>query len=498
MAGQFIGQPGQGDAGIAQHIAAHAFFRQHAIAQHPSRMRGQVQCSPIGIGRRSQHKAVGAGIVGNQLGQAGVLEILESRIRQLDRGMQACDMRQHLLLGVGIGTRRQVIAHAEGKFQFRNLHQIARQRAGAAVFDNTLSQQPPGKRAIHPDMTLPRQAGRGDLPAIERQAAEPLDPGLDAIGFRAIGGPQFRRQRVQLCPLRPMPDQQGAGRLHLFLFHGLGLSQSFAGDGALFRHHRPSTIWPEPMMEHSILAGFVSRCTSPEPMMVTFNSSPGATVALPLPMMATTTLRAATFPRLAWPDPRIVTFSVSTLPSAVVEPELATVTVRLCRSTWPRSMSLSPRTITAPFFAPSIIAVAGGSGGCGTSCAMRSCRALTAAAADDDDDDDDDEDDDDDDDVELSAPAAIWLTSPLPRMVWRRCAGRVRRPSLPLPAMKSWTSPCGDKVAVPLPRIETLALPTERPPRSALPDPEITSFRIETLPSPLTAPLPLMYRSRPG
>ena len=134
-------------------------------------------------------------------------------------GCRRGDRRHNLVFRIGLGTRRQVPAHAEGKFQFRHLHQIVAQHAVAAIGDHPLGQEAPRQRAVHADMLLAGGAGGGDLPAIKRLVGIGLDAALHRISFGAFGGPQILGQVFQPRALPPVAVEQIAGGLLLVRFH---------------------------------------------------------------------------------------------------------------------------------------------------------------------------------------------------------------------------------------------------------------------------------------
>src|SRR3546814_15920173 len=58
-----------------------------------------------------------------------------------------------------------------------------------------LGQDPAGERAVDPEMALPGDAGRGDLPAEKRFVAEALQSRLHRVALGAALRPQILRQR---------------------------------------------------------------------------------------------------------------------------------------------------------------------------------------------------------------------------------------------------------------------------------------------------------------
>ena len=93
-----------------------------------------------------------------------------------------------------------------------------------------LGQEPAGERTVDADVRLPGGAGRGDLPAVQRQGAPPLDEGLDGIAFLAAGRSKLVRERVDVAPFRPAtPEQIGGGREAVRSRHGPVVERPAAG-----------------------------------------------------------------------------------------------------------------------------------------------------------------------------------------------------------------------------------------------------------------------------
>ena len=182
---QFVGEPGERDAGIAEHVLAVA---DEVFAAHgdDGPVLDQIHRAPIGRRRRSQHKEMGAAIVGDQLRFAGADEIGKTRIRNLDRGMQRVDGIQHLLHAVRRRARRQIHAHAEGELRLGDAHFVAGHRRRAAVRNHGLGQNPSGHGAGDIDVLLPGLAGGGDLPAEQMSGGVALDRGLDRVAVGPV------------------------------------------------------------------------------------------------------------------------------------------------------------------------------------------------------------------------------------------------------------------------------------------------------------------------
>ena len=198
---QFIGEPGQRDAGIAQHVLA---VTDELLAAHADDgpLLDQVQRAPVRGRRRSQHEQMRAGIVGNDLRCAGADEIRKPRIRNLDRRMQRVDRVEHLLHGIGRGARRQIDAHAKGEFGFGDAHFVARHRSRAAIWYHGLGQDASGHRAVDIDVLLSGLAGGCDLPAEQTSGRISFDCRLDRIASMRSCGRNPSSRPANLVPAR--------------------------------------------------------------------------------------------------------------------------------------------------------------------------------------------------------------------------------------------------------------------------------------------------------
>ena len=181
-------------------------------------MRRQIDLAPARRRLRADDEAVGAGIVGDQLRAAGGDEIGIARVRDLERQMQRRDGSEHLGLFVRRRARRQIAAHAEGELGLDDPHAVGAEGDELAVLVHGLREQAAGDRPVDADMPLAGEAGRRDLPAVERRGAQRLDLGLDQIALLATGRAQVRRQCFQHGAVPPMAREQlrrGLGRCKL-------------------------------------------------------------------------------------------------------------------------------------------------------------------------------------------------------------------------------------------------------------------------------------------
>ena len=97
---QFVGEPRQGNPGVAKHVLA--MTGELPAAQRDDRfLLDEVERAPVRRRWRTEHEQVRACIVGDDLRGAGADEIREPRIRNLDRRMKRIDRIEHLLHGVG-------------------------------------------------------------------------------------------------------------------------------------------------------------------------------------------------------------------------------------------------------------------------------------------------------------------------------------------------------------------------------------------------------------
>ncbi len=168
----------------------------------------QIHGAPVGRRGGPEHEQMRAGIVGDQLRFAGAGEIGKARVGNFDRGMQGVDGIEHLLHAVGRRPRRQVDAHAEGKFRLGDRHLVAGHRGGAAVGDHGFGQDAPGHGAGDIDMLLSGFAGGGDLPAEQMRGRIALDRGLDRITLGTIGRPVPVVKCCEFCPRAPVVMQR--------------------------------------------------------------------------------------------------------------------------------------------------------------------------------------------------------------------------------------------------------------------------------------------------
>ena len=78
MADQLVGQPGQGQPRVTQHIRATAAGFEFAVVSHLHRMLAQVHAPPSMGHSFTQHQLVGTGEVGQQHGLASLHEMRET------------------------------------------------------------------------------------------------------------------------------------------------------------------------------------------------------------------------------------------------------------------------------------------------------------------------------------------------------------------------------------------------------------------------------------
>jgi len=176
--------------------------RDHRLLLH------EIERTPVGTSRRSQHEQMCAGIVRDDLFGSRADEIGEPRIRNLDRRMQRADRVKHLLHGVGLRSRRQVGRHAKGEFGLGDAHFVSRHRSRAAIGDDGFGQDASGHRAVDIDVLLPGFAGGRDLPAEQFCLRIALDSFLDRVGFSAAVRPQRVFEARELGARAPMIVQR--------------------------------------------------------------------------------------------------------------------------------------------------------------------------------------------------------------------------------------------------------------------------------------------------
>ena len=211
---QFIGEPGQRQPGIAEHVLAMA---DELLAAHRGYgpLLDQIECAPVRGRGRTQHEQMRAGIVGDELRSTSTDEIGEPRIRNLDRRVQRVDGVEHLAHGVGCRSRRQIGAHAKRKFRLGDAHLVAGHRRRSAVGKHGLGQDASGHRTLDIDVFLAGFAGGRDLPAEQMRARISLDGCLDCIAFGAVRRTAPVVECVKLGAGAPMVVQRLRGRRDL-------------------------------------------------------------------------------------------------------------------------------------------------------------------------------------------------------------------------------------------------------------------------------------------
>jgi hypothetical protein len=135
----------------------------------------------------TEDEAPAAGIVGQQLGFAGVREVGQAGIRHLEGGVHRGHRGQHLVDAARRGLRWQVDRETEGDLGLGHAHAVAGQRHGAAGLVHEAGQDAPGQRPAHADVRLAGAAGGGDLPADHAVTGHRRQLGLDGQAGGGVG-----------------------------------------------------------------------------------------------------------------------------------------------------------------------------------------------------------------------------------------------------------------------------------------------------------------------
>jgi hypothetical protein len=122
---QFIGEPRQGNRGIAEHVLA--MTGELLVPQRNDRfLLDEIECAPVRRGGRPKNERVRACIVRDDLRGSRLDKIREARIGNLDRRMKCVDRIENLSHRVGGRSRRQIRMHAKGEFGLGDAHFISR------------------------------------------------------------------------------------------------------------------------------------------------------------------------------------------------------------------------------------------------------------------------------------------------------------------------------------------------------------------------------------
>ncbi len=193
-----VGQPGQGNEGMAEHVAAEAAVGFLAVELHDAA--GALEIAP-GLGEIAEHDAGVPGVVGDQRQRFQHLVVGIAVVDHFDAGANAVDGQRDLVERERRRARRQVAADADADFELQAHAPVIAGVQHHAALHHAAGEHHARQRPVDVAHLLHARGGEADL--VARGCTGLGDHQVDIAALDGVSGVQvrdagFRRQEMVL------------------------------------------------------------------------------------------------------------------------------------------------------------------------------------------------------------------------------------------------------------------------------------------------------------